>query len=183
MRKDVHGRPILICDSVLKAARPALLSGGNIVMLVWVGVSIGVFVVVRSVIVIVTMTVAMIVAMTAENQETDEIGGETAAADDENQLGIGDLLGLNKTGQGLENDRDAEGDEEDGVEEGTEDLGADEAVRVLVGGFFFSNAHSPQTDDEGDDIVQHVECVGHKGEGVDHKTGDQFDEEKGDIDG
>ena len=100
MRKDVHGRPILICDSVLKAARPALLSGGNIVVLVWVGVSVGVFIIVYGVIVIVTMamTMAMIVAVTTEDQETDEVGSETAAADDENQLGIGNLLGLDETG-------------------------------------------------------------------------------------
>lgn len=77
------------------------------------------------------MTVTMVVparpvrvAMTTENEEADEVGQEAGRANDEHKLGVVDLGRLNESGQGFEDDRDAEGDEENGIEEGTQDFGA-----------------------------------------------------------
>lgn len=91
-------------------------------------------------------------------------------------------MGLDESGQGFEDDGDAQGDEEDGVEESAEDLSADKAVGVLVGGFFLRHVDRPQTNNQGDDVVQHVESIGHEREGMNHEPGYQLDQEEGDVD-
>ncbi|GKT64693.1 hypothetical protein ColTof3_12032 [Colletotrichum tofieldiae] len=85
-------------------------------------VRVGVGVVVLAVVVGVIAAVG--VAVAAEDEKADEVRGEAECADDENQLGVVDLGGVEESGNGLEDDGDAQGDEEDGVEEGTENLGA-----------------------------------------------------------
>lgn len=89
-------------------------------------VSVVVRVVVSMIVSIVVMVVVVVVstrsvrmAVAAENKEADKVGKETGAANNEHELGVVDLWRFNESGQGFEDDGDAEGDEEDGVEEGT----------------------------------------------------------------
>ncbi|GKT41798.1 uncharacterized protein ColSpa_01978 [Colletotrichum spaethianum] len=89
---------------------------------VLVGVAVRVAMIVFAVVVGVIAAVG--VAVAAEDKEADEVRGETEGTDDENQLGVIDLGRVEESGNGFENDGDAECDEEDGVEEGTENLSA-----------------------------------------------------------
>lgn len=81
--------------------------------------------VVVPVLVIVAMVVSsMPMSMATQDDETDKVGEETGATDDEDELGVLDLGRLDESGDGFEDDGDAEGDKEDGVEKGTENLGS-----------------------------------------------------------
>ena len=103
--------PVVVVLVVGKQTGAALLLVVGVVVRMVVGM-----------IVVVMVVVGVTVAVAAEDKEADKVGEEASGTDDEHQLGVGDLLGLDESGQGFEDDGDAEGDEEDGVEEGTEDL-------------------------------------------------------------
>jgi hypothetical protein len=42
---------------------------------------------------------------------------------------------------------------------------------------------SPQANNQGNDVVEHVEGIGSKGERVDEESGDEFEEEESHVDG
>lgn len=71
------------------------------------------------VVIVIVSTRSVRMAVATENEETDKVGKETGATNNEHELGVVDLRRLNESGQGFEDDGDAERDEEDGVEEGT----------------------------------------------------------------
>jgi len=58
------------------------------------------------------------VPVPAEDSKAEEVGDEAQRADDEDELRVCDLGRFDKTGDGLEDDGDAEGDEEDRVKKG-----------------------------------------------------------------
>ena len=64
-------------------------------------------------------------AMTSEHDESYQVGGQAAGADDEHELGVRDVGRVEESSDGLKEDRNAESDKEDGVEEGTKDLGTE----------------------------------------------------------
>lgn len=100
----------------------AMVSGVAFLFVVSVVVRVAVSMIVSVVVVVVIVVVStrsVRMAVAAENKEADKVGKETGAADNEHELGVVDLGRLNESGQGFEDDGDAEGDEEDGVEEGT----------------------------------------------------------------
>lgn len=71
---------------------------------------------------VLAVLVSVRVAVAAKHHEADEVRGEAEAANNEDELRVGNLGGLKKSGDGLEDDGDAKRDQEDGVEEGAEDL-------------------------------------------------------------
>jgi hypothetical protein len=58
-------------------------------------------------------------AVVVEKEETADVRQETAGTDDEDDLGVGDVLWLDKSLDGFEEDGETERDEEDAVDEGT----------------------------------------------------------------
>lgn len=62
-------------------------------------------------------------AVIMEENESEEVRGQAEAADDEDELGMANLLRLDEALYGLEEDREAEGDEEDTVYKRAEGLG------------------------------------------------------------
>jgi hypothetical protein len=71
---------------------------------------------VRVLVVPVRMTAVTVVV---EEEETAYVRQETARADDEDDLGVGDVLWLDESLDGFEKDGETERDEEDAVDEGT----------------------------------------------------------------
>ena len=69
-----------------------------------------------------SMSVGMTVA--AQDEETDEVGKETGATNDKDELGVFDLRRLDESCDGFEDDGYAKGDKEDGVEESTKNFGS-----------------------------------------------------------
>lgn len=98
----------------------AMVSSMAFLFVVSVVVRVAVSMIVSVVVVIVVVSTRSVrMAVAAENKEADKVRKETGAANNEHELGVVDLGRLNESGQGFEDDGDAEGDEEDGVEEGT----------------------------------------------------------------
>lgn len=122
-------------------------------------------------------------SVVVEEEQAEDVGSEAEAADDEDKLGIANFLRLDKTLDSFKEDGQAEGDEEDTVDQCTKSLGSLETVgkeaRVVRR---IGSPHSPQTDAEGKDIVQHVERVGHERERMDGIADDQLQQEEGAID-
>lgn len=134
-----------------------------------------------AVVIMVVVGVTVAVTVAAEDKESDEVGEEASGTDDKHQLGVADLRGLDESGQGFEDNGNAEGDEEDGVEEGTEDLSAHPTKGELVGGGLLRGGHSPETDDQGDDIIEHVEGISHQSQRVGEETGGKLEDEEGRV--
>lgn len=82
------------------------------------------FVVVVMVVIVVAVSVSVGVTVATEDYKADEVGEEASASDDEYQLRVFDVGALDESGEGLENDGNAESDEEDGIEEGAQNLGS-----------------------------------------------------------
>lgn len=139
-------------------------------------VAVVVFMFVLAVLVSVRMPVA------AKHHETDEVRGEAEAANNEDELRVGNLGGLEEPGDGLEDDGDAKRDQEDGVEEGAQDLCAQPAVGVLVGSGLARQIDSPQSDQQRYDVVEHVEGIGGERKGLDNEASDELDKEEDDVD-
>lgn len=93
----------------------ALLGG------VFVGMGVGVVVVVFALLVVVVMVVTS-VGVAAEDKKSDKVGGKAEGADDKDKLGVVNLGRVEESGDGLEDDGDAESNQEDGVEESTQNL-------------------------------------------------------------
>ena len=73
----------------------------------------------------VTVAVASVgVSVVVEQEQAEDVGGKTEAADDQDELGLVDLLRLDETLNGFKEDGQAQGDEEDAVDEGSECFGA-----------------------------------------------------------
>lgn len=70
----------------------------------------------------VLVSVPVIVSM-AKNHKANKVRSKTAAADDQDDLRVGDLRRVNESCDRLENDGDAKSNQEDGVEEATKNLG------------------------------------------------------------
>lgn len=77
-------------------------------------------------VVMIVTSVFMGVTVAAQDEEANEVGKEAGASHDEDEFGLVDLGRLDETGEGFEDDGNAERDEEDGVEEGTKNFGANE---------------------------------------------------------
>jgi hypothetical protein len=63
------------------------------------------------------------VAMVVEKEKTADVRQETAGADDEDDLGVGDVLWLDEPLDRFEEDGETERDEEDAVDERTQSFG------------------------------------------------------------
>lgn len=70
------------------------------------------------------MTVIVAVAVSAKYDEPDQVGKKTDGADNQDKLWVIDVGRIEKSGDGLQNDRDAKSDEKDCIEEGTKDFGS-----------------------------------------------------------
>jgi hypothetical protein len=123
----------------------ALGSGEALFLVVGVSVLVDVFGVVV-IVVVVVVGGSMGVAMAAENEEAEEVREETGGTDDEHQLGVVDLRGLDESGESFENDGNAESNEEDGVEESTKNLGANPTESEFVSGSLLGGGNGPKTD-------------------------------------
>ena len=73
-------------------------------------VNMVVAVVVAMFVIAVVVSVRMPMAVAAENKEPEQVRGQTGRANDEHELGVVDLGGVDKSSQGFENDGDAKSD-------------------------------------------------------------------------
>ena len=62
---------------------------------------------------------AMRVPVPSKNSKANQVRSKPEAADDQDQLSVSNLGGVDKSSERFENDGYAKRDEEDGVEEGT----------------------------------------------------------------
>ena len=98
----------------------ALLSSGDLI----VAMAVTMLVVVIIVVAVGVVARSVGVAVAAQDEEANQVGGQTSAADNQNQFGVFDGGRIEEALGGVQNDGDTEGDKEDGVEEGAEDFGA-----------------------------------------------------------
>lgn len=156
------------------------------VVVVAIGYRVAVGMIVRAMAVTavtVRVTVSTVgMAMVVEEQQANEVTSKTERADNNYQLGVGDLGDIDESLNGLHEDAEAKGKEEDTVDESTEDLCTLPAVREAVVGRFGRELDGPKSNDERHDIVEHVERVCNKSERSDGISGDDFDEEEDDVD-
>lgn len=125
-----------------------------------------------------SMTVAVIV----EQHQSHQVRRETQASDYQYELWVGDNLRLHKALNGVEEDGDTQCDEEDAIDERSQRLGALVAIGVhFRGGTLVCHFDGPETDAEGQDIVEHVEGIGDEGERVHGISGDEFEDEEARI--
>lgn len=88
---------------------------------------------VRVCVVSVGMTVRMAaVTVVVEEEETDDVGQETAGTDDENDDGVGNVLRLDESLDSLEEDGETQRDKEDAVDEGTQGFRALPLLQVSI---------------------------------------------------
>jgi hypothetical protein len=71
------------------------------------------------VVVEVVVVATMIVTMTTQDGKSNEIRGKAESAYYEHNLRVVDLRRVEESGNGFEDDRNAQGDQENGVEKGT----------------------------------------------------------------
>lgn len=64
------------------------------------------------------------VSVVVEEEEADNVGGQTETTDDQDELGLGDFLGLNEALDSFKRNRDTEGDKENTVDKGSQSFGA-----------------------------------------------------------
>lgn len=69
-------------------------------------------------------TSAMAVSMLMEQEKTDDVGCKSEAADDEDQLRIGDFLRLDEPLDSFEEDGKTQGDQEYSIDQRTKGFGA-----------------------------------------------------------
>lgn len=128
-------------------------------------------------------SVAVSVTVLVEEEQTHNVRSQTQASHDQNQFRVRDLLRLDEALDSLEEDANAQRDQEDTVDKRTERLGSLPAIGVHfraclgVGDF-----DGPQTDTEREDIVEHVEGIGDKGERVNGISDREFEEEEERVD-
>ena len=67
---------------------------------------------------------AMAVAVVVEQEKTDNVGKETAGTDDEDNLRMRDVLGLDKALDGFQKDGQTQCDKKDAVDQRTQGFGA-----------------------------------------------------------
>jgi uncharacterized membrane protein len=86
-----------------------------------VAVTVAMFVafMVMAFVIMVVVVIAMRVSVAAEHEETNKVGEQAGRANDENELRVLDFGRVDKSGDGFENNGDAQSNEENGVEEGT----------------------------------------------------------------
>jgi hypothetical protein len=70
------------------------------------------------------IAVAMAVAVVVEEEQSNDVGCKAERANNEDDLGVGDFLGLDKALNGFKEDGKAEGDEEDAIDECTQGFGS-----------------------------------------------------------
>ena len=88
-------------------------------------------VVVRSRTMRVTMRVPAVgVSVVVEEEEADNVARKTQRADDDDDLGVGDLGDVDEALQGFHKDGEAKREQEDAVNQRAEHLGALPAIRV-----------------------------------------------------
>ncbi len=97
-----------------------------------VGVTVSLFVAVF----VIVSPWAMRVPVPSKNSKASQVRSKSEAADNQDELSISNLGGVDKSRERFEDDGYAKRDEEDGVEEGTEDLGA-EPLRGAVSASIF----------------------------------------------
>ena len=83
-----------------------------------------------------SMAAAVGMAMLMKEAETEKVDEKAEGSDDENHLGIVDLLGLVEALQALDGDGKTQGHQKHGVDHGAQHLGPGPAVRVLVPGLW-----------------------------------------------
>lgn len=70
--------------------------------------------------------------MPSQNSKPSQIRREPQATNDQNELRVANLRGVDKSSKRFEDDGYAKGDEEYGVEEGAEDLGTEPLRRTAL---------------------------------------------------
>ena len=135
---------------------------------------------VRSILASMTMSAsAVAVRMIMKEHQSKQVGPQTQASHDEHVFGLRYFLWLDEALDRFKKDCYTQGDQEDSIYERTESFGTLPAVCVslraaaLVGHFDGPQAHA-----KGENIVEHVEGIGHEGQRVDSIAGDEFDEKE-----
>ena len=127
--------------------------------------------------------VAVSVAMLVEKEQSHNVRSQSQASNDQDQLRLRDLLRLDKSLNGFEEDADTQRDQEDTVDQRTQSLGALPAVcvhfRACLG---VRDLDGPETDTKREDIVEHVEGIGNQGKRVDGISDGEFEEEEERVD-
>jgi hypothetical protein len=97
---------------------------------------------------------AMVVVVFVQEEGADDVEGEADGADNEDELGILDVLDEDEALDGLQGDAEAEGEQECAVEECTEERGARPAKGHVLGiGFALGDLDGDEGDYEADEIV------------------------------
>lgn len=142
------------------------------------------------------LSVTMVVPAMSQHNKTNKVRSKAAAADDQNELGTANHRRFDESGDGLENNRNTQRDKKDRIEETTKDFGSYPLSRSqspvcvplqstrtytigkLVRALSLGDSNRPKTDCKGYYVVQHMEGVCSQCQRVNHKAGDQLDEEE-----
>ena len=125
----------------------------------------------------VSMAASVRMAMLMKEAETEKVDEKAEGSDDENHLGIVDLLGLVEALQALDGDGKTQGHQKHGVDHGAQHLGPGPAVRVLVPGLW-RHPHRRKGHHQRRDVGQHVEGVGDQRHGVGDVAHHDLDQEE-----
>ena len=118
--QGIHSRAAIVGEMAVAARESALLGSGDVIM----SMAVPVFVIMIVVLAVGVLAGSVGVAVAAQDEKAHQVGGQTSAADNQNQLGVLDGGRIEEALGSVKDDGDTEGDKEDGVEEGAEDFGA-----------------------------------------------------------
>jgi hypothetical protein len=122
-------------------------------------------------------------SMVVEEEQSHDVRRQSQTSYNQDKLRLGDLLRLHEALDGLEEDAHAQRHEEDTVDQRTQCLRALPSICVRFGVCLgVGDLDGPETDAEGEDIVEHVEGIGDQGEGVDGISDGEFEEEEEGVD-
>uniref|UniRef100_A0A803THU2 Uncharacterized protein n=1 Tax=Anolis carolinensis TaxID=28377 RepID=A0A803THU2_ANOCA len=115
-----------------------------------------------------------------EAEESEEVDGEAEGADEEDEEGVADALGLGQALEGLHQDGEVERGQEDGVAERAHHLRAARAERGggRAGPFAAGEAPRGQAHAQRHQVRQHAEGVRDQRDGVAHVARDQLGHEE-----
>lgn len=122
-------------------------------------------------------------SVVVEEEQSHDVRSQSQASDNQDELRLRDLLRLHEALDGFEEDAHAQRHKEDAVDQRTQRFRALPAVcvhfRARLG---VGDLDGPETDAEGEDIVEHVEGIGDQSEGVDGVSDGEFEEEEEGVD-
>lgn len=130
----------------------------------------------------VTVTMSAM-SVVVEEEQSHNVRSQSQASNNQDELWLRDLLRFHEALNGFKEDAHAERHKENTVDQRTQCFRALPAVcvhfRARLG---VGDLDGPETDAEGEDIVEHVEGIGDQSEGVDGVSDGEFEEEEEGID-